>query len=267
METSFGHISFGKRLKGMLKVDFRKTFTSPLIYIIVGACLVMPILIFVMTTMMDGSVTVNPQTGVETVIEGFDSTWQAIASASETSGTMDMSLTGMCNINMLYFFIAVLVGLTVSQDFTSGYSKNLFAVRAKKSDYVISKTVVCFVGSSLMLTAYFLGAMLGGAISGLSFDTDSVTAANIALCMLSKLFLTLVFVGTDVLISVAAKKKAWLSIVGSLCVSMLFFTAIPLLTPLDAGISNAVICLVGGLLFAALLGFVSDKILNKTSLA
>ena len=54
----------------MLKVDFRRMFTMPLLYIMVGICLIIPILILVMTTMMDGSVSVNPQTGEETVMEG-----------------------------------------------------------------------------------------------------------------------------------------------------------------------------------------------------
>lgn len=135
-----------------------------MLYIIVGACLVMPILILVMTTMMDGSVTVDPQTGVETVIEGFDSVWQIIGSTSG-SGMADMGLTGMCNINMLYFFVAVLVCIFVADDFRSGYAKNLFAVRAKRSDYVISKTLAGFVGGALMLLAFFIGAMLGGAMA------------------------------------------------------------------------------------------------------
>ena len=55
------HNSFGKRLRSMLKVDFRRMFTMPLFYIMTGICLVIPILILVMTTMMDGSVTVDPQ--------------------------------------------------------------------------------------------------------------------------------------------------------------------------------------------------------------
>jgi len=61
-----------KKLKSMLKVDFRRMFTTPLFYIVTGICFVVPILILVMTTMMDGSVSVNPQTGKETVIEAFD---------------------------------------------------------------------------------------------------------------------------------------------------------------------------------------------------
>ena len=166
--------TFGKKLMTMLHVDFRRMFTMPLIYIMVGSCLVMPILILVMTTMMDGSVTVNPQTGVETVIEGFDSTWQIIGTvsgASNAEASAGMRMTAMCNINLLYFFIAVLVCLFVADDFRSGYAKNLFTVRAKKADYIVSKTLVCSVGGGLMILSFFVGSLLGGAIAGLPFDT------------------------------------------------------------------------------------------------
>ena len=43
----------------------------------------------------------------------------------------------------------------------SGYSKNLFTVRAKKGEYVISKTVMGFVCGAMLLVAYFVGAILG----------------------------------------------------------------------------------------------------------
>lgn len=67
--------SFSKRLKRMLRVDSRRMFTLPFVYILIGICVAMPILILVMTTMMDGSVRIDPQTGVETVVEGFDNVW------------------------------------------------------------------------------------------------------------------------------------------------------------------------------------------------
>lgn len=101
MEMKFEHNSFGKRLRSMLKVDFRRMRTMRLFYIMMGICLVMPILILVMTTMMDGSVSVDPQTGAETVMEGFDNTWQIIGTASGESSSADMSMTSMCNINLL----------------------------------------------------------------------------------------------------------------------------------------------------------------------
>lgn len=266
MELKLEHNSFGKRLKSMLKVDFRRMFTMRLFYIMTGICLVMPILILVMTTMMDGSVTVDPQTGVETVMEGFDNTWQIIGTPGSESSAMNMSMTGMCNINMLYFFVAVLVCIFVSDDFRSGYSKNLFTVRAKKGDYVISKTLAGFVGGILMFLGFFIGTVLGGAISGLPFDTGAAGASGIVMCLLSKLLLVAVFVPIYVAFSVAAKQKLWLSILVSLCVGMLFFMMIPMLTPLDASVMNVLICLIGGGLFSIGIGAVSNMVLKKTSL-
>ena len=264
MEMKFEHISFGKRLKSMLNVDFRRMLTMPLIYIMAGICFVIPILILVMTTMMDGMVTVDPNTGVETVIEAFDNTWQAIGSVSGSE--MDMSLTGMCNINLVYFLAAVFVCLFVTDDFRSGYAKNLFTVRSGKTDYVISKTLVGFVGGVFMILAFFAGTMLGGAISGLPFDTGTAGTEGIVMCMLSKILLIAVFVPIYVTFSVLAKQKTWLSMVGSFGVGMLFFMTIPMLTPLDSSIMNVILCLAGGVLFSVGLGAISNNILRKTSL-
>ena len=266
MEMRVEKSSFGKRLSSMLKVDFRRMFTTRFLYIMVGICLVMPILILVMTTMMDGSVTVDPQTGAETVMEGFDNTWQAIGTVSSETNPMAMGLTSMCNINMLYFFIAVLVGVFVADDFRSGYAKNIFAIRAGKADYVISKTITCFVGCALMFLGFFVGAVLGGAIAGLPFDAGSAGIAGVVMCMLSKLGMVAVFVGISLLVSVAAKSKTWLSIVGGLMASMLLYTMVPMITPLDSGLMNVILCLAGGILFSIGLGAVSKIVLNKTNL-
>ncbi|MBQ9079565.1 MAG: ABC transporter permease [Clostridia bacterium] len=272
MQTTIERNTFGKRLKTMLKVDFRRMFTMPLLYILVGACLLMPIAILVMTTMMDGAVSVDPTTGVETVIEGFDSVWQIIGSVSGDAavGTQDaaagMSLTSMCNINMLYFAIAVLVCIFVAEDFRSGYAKNLFTVRAKKTDYVTSKTLVCFVGGALMILAFFVGSLLGGAISGLPFDMVGFSAAELVMCVASKVILAAVFVPIYLVMSVAAKQRLWLSLVLSMMVGMFLFMMIPMLTPLNAGLMNVLLCLAGGALFGVGLGAISNTILRKTSL-
>lgn len=264
MEIKFEHQSFMKRLKSMLVVDFRRMFTMPFLYIMLGCCLVMPILILVMTTMMDGSVTVDPQTGVETVIEGFDNTWQAIGAVS--GAPMSMGLTSMCNINMLYFFIAVLVCIFVGADFRSGYAKNLFTVRAKKTDYIISKTLAGFAGGVLMLLAFLIGTMLGGAIAGLPFEMSGFGTAEIVMCMLAKLFLAAVFVPIYLLMAVAAKEKTWLSIIGSLMIGMLFFMMIPMLTPLDATLIHVILCLAGAVLFSIGFGAISNIVLKKNNI-
>ncbi|MGN0563319.1 MAG: ABC transporter permease [Candidatus Heritagella sp.] len=263
-EMKFESNGFGRRLKTMLKVDFRRMFSTPLLYIMLGICFAMPILILVMITMMDGTVSVDPNTGAETVIEAFDSTWQIIGSVSGDGAAMD--LISMCNINLLYFFVAVLMCIFVADDFKSGYAKNLFAVRAGKTDYVFSKTLVGFAGGAGMILAFFVGAMLGGMISGLPFDTGAAGAGGVVMCLLSKVFLMAVFVPIGVALSVVGKQRLWLSLVGSLCIGMLFFMMIPMLTPLDSSILNVILCLAGGALFSVGLGAVSSTVLRKTDL-
>ena len=257
--------SFGKRLKSMLKVDFRRMFRSKLFYILVGCAFVIPILITVMMTMMDGSVSVDPQTGVETVMEGPENAWQSIGTLPGAAmGGMDVM--GMCNINMMFMLVSVFVCLFISNDFRSGFAKNLFTVRAKKGDYVVSKTLAGFICGAFMLIAYFIGAMLGGAISGLSFDLGTLNTGNIVMCMIAKIFLMLVFVPIFVLISVAAKQKAWLAICGSLGGGMLLFMMVSMITPLSSTIMNVILCLAGGAMCAFGLGAISNNVLKKTSL-
>lgn len=271
-KMKFEHNTLNKRLKTMLKVDFRRMFTMPLLYMIIGVCFAMPVAILIMTTMMDGTVSVNPQTGVETVVEGFDNVWQIIGTtgggmfSGDGAAAMDMSITSMCNINMLYFLVAVLVCIFVSEDFRSGYAKNLFTVRAKKNDYVISKTLVCFVGGALMFIAFFIGSLLGGAISGLSFEMVDFTVIGLVMCMLSKIILVSVFVPIYLIMSVAAKQKLWLSILLSMMTGMFLFMMIPMITPLDSTLLNVVLCIAGGAMFGTGLGWGSDQVLKKTSL-
>ena len=263
--TKFEKIGFGKRIKSMLAVDARRTFKSKLFYILIACALVMPILMTVMMSMMDGSVSVNPQTGEETVMQGPENAWQNIGTLpGEPLGGDEIFM--MCNINMMFMIVAVFICLFISDDFRSGYAKNLFTVRAKRGEYVVSKTVSGFVCGIFMLIAYLLGSILGGAISGLSFDLHGLSAGNLVMCMLAKIFLMLVFVSIFTLISVAAKQKAWLSICGSLGSGMLFFMMVSMITPLNSTIINVLLCAVGGLLFAIGLGAISKVVLQKTSL-
>lgn len=266
--VKFEKNSFGKRMKSMLKVDFRRMFKSKLFYILIACALVVPILMTVMMTMMDGSVSVDPQTGAETVIHGPENTWQSIGTLPTEDGEAlgGMDVMAMCNINMMFMGAAVFICLFISEDFRSGYAKNLFTVRAKRSDYVVSKTAAGFLCGAFMLVAYLIGAMLGGAISGLSFDLCGLSVGNVVMCIIAKVFLMLVFIAIDVLISVAAKQKAWLCLCGSLAAGMLLFMTVSVITPLASTMMNVLLCLAGGALFALGLGAVSNTILKRTSL-
>lgn len=258
--------SFGSHLGSMLKVDFRRMFKSRLFYILLACALAMPILMTVMMAMMDGSVTVDPQTGVESAMVGPENTWQNIGTLPGGEAMGGMDVFAMCNINMIFMIVSVFICLFISDDFRAGFAKNLFTVRAKKGDYVISKTLAGFLCGALMLILYFAGAVLGGAIAGLSFDLHGLTTGNLVMCMLAKIFLMPVFVSIFVLISVAAKQKAWLSICGSLGGGMLLFMMVGLITPLGSTMLNVVLCLAGSAMFAIGLGIASKAVLNKTSL-
>ncbi len=265
MNANTNNNGFVQRLKTMLKVDARRMFTMPTVWIMFGVSLALPILILVMTSFMGGT-TVNPQTGAEETVETFTNVWQAIGSAS--GNAMAMDLTSMCNINLLYFLAAIFVCVFVGEDFRSGYVKNLFTVRSRKTDYVFSKTVVLFAATVGMFVLYFVGAMIGGAIANLSFDVAAVGASvgGIVACMVSKVFFALVFVSIALTLATVGKQKLWLSLLGSLAAGMLLFTMIPMMMPLNSGAFNVIVCVAGGILFAVVLGAVSDVILNKTSL-
>ncbi len=250
----------------MLRVDLRRMSKSRVFYILLASSLLVPVVMTVMMTMMDGSVSVDPQTGVETVIHGPESTWQSIGALPGGEAMGGMDVMAMCNINMMFMAVAVFVCLFISEDFISGYAKNLFTVRAKKTDYVISKTVAGVITGALMLILYFIGAMIGGAVSGLSFDLVGLTPINILMCMIAKIMLMLVFVPIFVLISVSAKAKAWLSICGSLGGGMLLFMMVSMITPLSSTLMNVALCLAGGAMFSFGLGAASKTVLEKTSL-
>ena len=274
MVKEFERNTFFKRLKSMLCVDFRRMLTTPLFYLTVATCFIIPIIILVMTTMMDGTESVNQQTGEVTIIEGFKSVWEIISTVPKDANTegagmgMDMSLTSMCNINLLYFGLSLFVCMFISADFRSGYSKNLFSVRAGKSDYVISKTITCFFAGAVMIIAFFVGSIIGGAIMGLPFDPIEVGASigGIIWCLLSKIGVVLVFVPIYVILSIITKQRGWLAVLISLVAGMLLFAMIPMITPLNATIVHAGLTIGGGLLFSVGLGALSTLLLKKLPL-
>jgi len=262
MAINFEKNTFKKRIKSMLGVDFRRMIISPIFYIMLGVSLVMPILILVMTTMMDGNV--DQQTGA--VMEGFKNVWQIIGTVSGGEQAMGMDITSMCNINMIFFIISIFVCIFVGDDFRSGYAKNLFTVRSKKDDYVISKSIVCFVAGAGMIVLFFVGSMIGGGIAGLPFALKGATVLNVIMCLLSKILLVCIFSSIYILASVFAKQKLWLSLIVSFGVGMLMFMMIPIITPLNSTIINVLLCLVGSALFSVGIVFGSKLILDKSSL-
>lgn len=251
------HRSFAGRLPTMLAVDFRRMFTMPMFYIMSGIAVVIPVLILVMTTAVSGS-------GESSMT--FTSAWQMIGSLSTDSAAM-MDMTSMYNINLLYFMAAVLVCCFVAGDFQSGYAKNLFTVRSRRDEYAISKMIVCFFASALLIPLFFVGTVLGAAIAGLPFTMVGFHVGNLILCLLAKILLMGVFVSIYVVASVAARQRLWLSIIIALMVGMFMFMIIPMMTPLDATVLHVILCLAGSALFGVGLSSASTAILRNASVA
>jgi len=274
-EKQFPARGFAERLNSMFRVDARRMFGTPLFWICLGIAFVIPVLVLVMTSGFGG--------------EGgtmFTNTWQIIGSESANLGAMMagmagamgggdaaasagagmMDMTAMMNINLMYFMMGVFVCLFTAEDFRSGYAKNLFTVRARKTDYVASKTIIGFIAGALFLIAFFIGGVVGGSVAGLPFELGAAGVSGLVMCMLAKIFLTAVFVAIFLLMSVIARSRSWMSICLSLFGGMLLFMMIPMMTPLDSGVMNVGLCLAGGAIFAAAIGAVSNVVLKKSSL-
>ena len=274
-EKQFPSRSFAERLNSMFRVDARRMFGTPLFWICLGIAFAIPVLVLVMTSSFGG--------------EGgamFTNTWQIIGSESANLGAMMagmagamgggdaaaaagagmMDMTVMMNINLMYFMMAVFVCLFTAEDFRSGYAKNLFTIRARKTDYVASKTIIGFIAGALFLIAFFIGGVVGGSVAGLPFELGTAGVSGLLMCMLAKIFLTAVFVAIFLLMSVIARSRSWMSICLSLFGGMLLFMMIPMMTPLDSGVMNVGLCLAGGAIFAAAIGAVSNLVLKKSSL-
>lgn len=263
--------TFFKRTKSMLKADLRRLTRSPFVYIMTAICFIIPILFLVMTSFMP-STTIDKTTGLEKVNEKFTNVWEAFGTIpattknANTSSANSMSLISMCNINLLFFAVIVFVCLFVGADYKSGFVKNIFSVRKKRVDYVFSKTILSFVVSAVFFVAYFIGAMIGGAISKLSFSTAGFGITGIICCFLSKILLTAIFSSISLLVGVAVKTKLWLSLLISIGAGALLFATIPLITPLTSTFLNVILCLIGSGLFTFGLGVLSNVILKKTDI-
>lgn len=278
MRNSVNDSRRGGALSSMLRVDMRRMLRSRVFYIILAVALLTPIVMTVMLTAMDGNESVNQQTGEVTVLEGPESAWESIGAfptvgtdteggEADALGAGGMDILSMCNINMVFMGVAVFVCLFVCEDFRSGYAKNLFAVRAGRGEYAISKIAVGSLCGALMLICYFAGGMLGGAISGLSFALEGgIGAGNIAMCMIAKIFLVSVFVSIFTVISICARQKTWLALCLSLGGGMLLFMMVPMVTPLASGVLNVVMCLGGGALFSVSFCAIGRAVLRSVSL-
>ena len=201
-ELKFESPSFGKRLKGMLGVDFYRLFHTPLFYIFLAIAAIIPAMVSAMTMMPD-------QSG-NTMEPLYSNVWQIIA-ASESLYVIN-SIADYANMNMVFIFGGIMVSIFIGHDYKSGYVKQLFTTHAKKQDYMMSKSIVCAFAMACMCITYLIGGTVGGLLVG--YETD-VNVGSLILAILGKMVMSLGWASLYTFLNIIFRRYFGISIASS----------------------------------------------------
>ena len=258
--------SFGKRLKGMLSVDFYRLFHTPLFYIFLCIAAIIPAMI-IGTTGMEGS-----QTGTL-----FTNVWQGIAVEKPLYVVQDIGQ--YANMNMVFIFGGIMVSIFIGHDYKSGYVKQLFTTHAKKQDYMMSKTLACAFAMACMCMTYLMGTILAGLFVGLSF---AVNFGSLVCALLGKLIMSLGWASLYVFLNIIFRKHFWISIASSFFFGTgiliigaaailgnsgalnIFLYGSSVYACLSSNFLSVIICLVVSVSWAVIYNMLGTHILNKS---
>ena len=201
-ELRFTSPTFGKRIRGMLGVDFYRLFHTPLFYIFLAIAAIIPAMVSAMTMMPD-------QSG-NTMEPLYSNVWQIIAS-TKTLYVIE-TIADYANMNMVFIFGGIMVSIFIGHDYSSGYVKQLFTTHAKKQDYMISKTLVCAFAMACMCGTYLIGGTVGGLLAG--YDT-SVNMGSLILAILGKAVMSLGWASLYTFLNIIFRRYFGVSIASS----------------------------------------------------
>lgn len=202
-ELRFESPSFGKRLKGMLGVDFYRLFHTPMYYIFLAIAAIIPAMILGTMGME------NPQTG-EVSAQLYTNVWHIIA--AETPLYVVSNIAEYANMNMVFIFGGIMVSIFIGNDYRSGYVKQLFTTHAKKQDYMMSKTITCAFAMACMCLTYLIGAVAAGLLTGISF---AVNAGSLLCAILGKMVMSLGWASLYTFLNIIFRKYFGISIASS----------------------------------------------------
>ena len=197
-ELQFESPSFGKRLKGMLGVDFYRLFHTPMYYIFLAIAAIIPAMILGTTGSAEG---VEPL---------YTNTWNIIAANTPIYAVSDMGQ--YANMNMVFIFGGIMVSIFIGHDYKSGYVKQLFTTYAKKQDYMLSKTLSCAFAMACMCVNYTLGGAVAGLLAGTSFK---VRVSSLILAIVSKMIMSLGWASLYTFLNIIFRRYFGISIVSS----------------------------------------------------
>lgn len=197
-ELKFESPSFGKRIKGMLGVDFYRLFHTPLFYIFFAIAALIPALILGTTGSAEGA---EPL---------YTNTWNIIAANTPVYAVSDMG--EYANMNMVFIFGGIMVSIFIGHDYKSGYVKQLFTTHSKKLDYMLSKTISCAFAMACMCIAYLIGGVAAGLLVGASFE---VNAGSLILAIVSKMVMSLGWASLYTFLNIIFRRYFGISIASS----------------------------------------------------
>ena len=201
-ELKFESPSFGRRLTGMLGVDFYRLFHTPLYYIFLAIAAIIPAMVSGFTSMPD-------QNG--NVMEPlYQNAWQIIAAAEPLY--VINTIADYANMNMVFIFGGIMVSIFIGHDYSSGYVKQLFTTHAKKQDYMLSKTIVCAFAMACMCVTYLIGGIAGGLVAGYPFQ---VNVGSLILAILGKMVMSLGWASLYTFLNVIFRRYFGVSIASS----------------------------------------------------
>ena len=201
-ELKFESPSFGRRLKGMLGVDFYRLFHTPLYYIFLAIAAIIPAMVSGFTSMPDAQGNVMEPL--------YQNAWQIIAAAEPLY--VINTIADYANMNMVFIFGGIMVSIFIGHDYSSGYVKQLFTTHAKKQDYMLSKTIVCAFAMACMCVTYFIGGVAGGLVAGYPFQ---VNVGSLILAILGKMVMSLGWASLYTFLNVIFRRYFGVSIASS----------------------------------------------------
>lgn len=203
--------SFGRRLKTMLGVDFYRLFHTPLFYIMVAISAIIPAMVLSMGGMA------GPD-GIATPL--YTNTWNIIAADSPLYIIHDIG--EYANMNMVFIFGGILVSIFIGHDYGSGYVKQLFTTHSHKSDYMMSKSIVCAFAMGCMCVAYLIAGAGAGLITGASMQ---VNIGSLLIAVLGKIIMSLGWASLYTFLNVVFRRYFGISIASSFFIG----TGIPII--------------------------------------
>ena len=201
-ELKFESPSFGRRLKGMLGVDFYRLFHTPLYYIFLAIAAIIPAMVSGFTSMPDAQGNVMEPL--------YQNAWQIIAAAEPLY--VINTIADYANMNMVFIFGGIMVSIFIGHDYSSGYVKQLFTTHAKKQDYMLSKTIVCAFAMACMCVTYLIGGIAGGLVAGYPFQ---VNVGSLLLAILGKMVMSLGWASLYTFLNVIFRRYFGVSIASS----------------------------------------------------